>query len=175
MRDNVLTFDDLGRAPRRPWPLRVIVGAPLGALAGVLVALALTCAPLAPRAELAQGQTTQPAPTPAGAAGSVTTCIGEQPAIKAASTAGPSITVNTARTYTIINTGVDSTGAAATGLVCIGINAMPPAADWTEDNNKFPLPAGSSIVVGPQVQLIYLKAAAGAPMVAILPGPEIRP
>lgn len=128
----------------------------------------------------AHGQTQTPASgqggaTPAGAAGSVTTCTGEQPAIKAAGTSSPSITVNTRRTYTLIHTGVDAAGAAATGLVCIGINAAPPAADWTEDNNKFPLAAGSAIVVGPYVQLIYLKAAAGAPMVSILPGPEIHP
>ena len=113
--------------------------------------------------------------TPAGAAGSVTTCTGEQPAIKAAGVSSPALTVNTRRTYTLIHTGVDSTGAAAAGLVCIGINAAPPAADWTEDNNKFPLAAGSAIVVGPYVQIIYLKAAAGAPMVSILPGPENNP
>lgn len=102
----------------------------------------------------------------------VTAVTSEQPAIKASSSAGVSFTADPYRTYTLIHTGVDAAGAASTQLVCIGINAAPAAADWTEDNNKFPLPSGSAVVVGPFAGVIYLKSASGAPMISILPSAQ---
>lgn len=105
----------------------------------------------------------------------VTAVTNEQPAIKASSTGGVSFTTDPYRQYTLIHTGVDSAGAAATGLVCIGIGAAPAAADWTEDNNKLPLPSGAAIVVGPYTGTIHLKSASGAPMISILPSYKMKP
>src|SRR5262245_39963093 len=88
-------------------------------------------------------------PPPAPPLSTVTAVTTEKPAVKAASGAGVSFTVDPYRMYTLVHYGTDSTGAAATGLVTIGIDAAPAAADWTEDNNKLPLPSGSSLLIGP--------------------------
>jgi len=108
-------------------------------------------------------------------AATVTAASNEQPALKASSTSGTSFTTDPYRTYTLVHTGKDAAGADATALVVIGVGANPAAADYTEDNNKFPLPSGASIVVGPYASPIYLRSASGAPMVGILPSGKVKP
>lgn len=103
------------------------------------------------------------------AASTVTSVANVQPAIKAASTSGVSFTVDAYRQYTLVHTGKDAAGSDATGLVCIGIDTAPAAADYSEDNNKLVLPAGSAVIVGPFAGRVYLKSASGAPMVQIIP------
>lgn len=108
-------------------------------------------------------------------AATVTAVSNEQPALKAASTSGTSFTTDPYRQYTLVHTGKDAAGSDATGLVVIGVGANPAAADYSEDNNKFPLPSGSAIVVGPYTGTIYLRSASGAPMVGILPSGKVKP
>lgn len=108
-------------------------------------------------------------------AATVSAVANEQPALKAASTSGTSFTTDPYRQYTIVHTGKDAAGSDATGLVVIGVGANPAAADYSEDNNKFPLPSGAAIVIGPFASPIYLRSASGAPMIGILPSGKVKP
>lgn len=80
------------------------------------------------------------------------------------------------REYTLVHTGKDSSGVGATGMVAFQ-TAATVAADYSasadENADKIVLESGAFRMIGPGVSKLFFKAAAGSPMIQIIPGRKL--
>lgn len=79
------------------------------------------------------------------------------------------IALNPDRDYVLINTGLDSSGAGVLTVLRGAVNTGTAPADLSAGTDRFALPAGASIPIGPGVQSLALIAAATI-KVSLAPG-----
>lgn len=85
------------------------------------------------------------------------------------------VTLEKGRTYTCWLKPKDTAGADYAGIVAIAAGSTPPAAaSEAAADNKIPLRAGESVVLGPVETVYSFRVSAGTPILVILPGAHPR-
>lgn len=95
--------------------------------------------------------------------------VANLPTLKTAATGGTQYTLDPARPYALYHTGKTTAGAAATDLVAIGYEANPTAADYSLESNKLVLESGGTVLIDRGTASVYLKSAAGSPVIQFVP------
>lgn len=103
------------------------------------------------------------------------TSIAGIPAVLVASTSEQSVMLETNREYTLAHDGENASGVADTATIYLAFQSASVDADASEGASKFKLLGGRSVVLGPGLDTVKFKVAAGAPTFSVSPGPEISP
>ena len=74
------------------------------------------------------------------------------------------------RSYTLSHNGVDVAGSAATTTIFLSVGTV--TASYAAADDKIPLMAGTSIVVGPGLSSINFQTTSGSPTFIVLAGPR---